>query len=279
VEVARPDEELQWQKFSSSSRIAWKTGTSFGNRDAWSIGVTPDFVVAVWVGNASGEGRPALTGINVAAPILFDIFKCLPQGRWFREPKGEMVRVAVCRYSGYRSSPVCEIVDSAWIQKNGAKTAPCPFHKLVHLDRTGKYQVNANCESQENMQHLSWFVLPPVQEWYFRNRNPFYKQLPPFRSDCAASSETRNMEMIYPKNNSIIYIPIDLDGTPGETVFKLAHRNGKTTVYWHLDDSFIGSTVQTHQWSISAPRGKHYLTLIDEIGETLKIGFEVLTKE
>jgi penicillin-binding protein 1C len=51
VEVARPDEELQWRQFSSSSRIAWKTGTSFGNRDAWSVGVTPGYVVAVWVGS------------------------------------------------------------------------------------------------------------------------------------------------------------------------------------------------------------------------------------
>ncbi|MEI6456776.1 MAG: penicillin-binding protein 1C, partial [bacterium] len=68
VEVARPGEEAEWQQFSSSRRIAWKTGTSFGNRDAWSLGVTPEYVVAVWVGNASGEGRPGLTGLGVAAP-------------------------------------------------------------------------------------------------------------------------------------------------------------------------------------------------------------------
>ena len=87
------------------------------------------------------------------------------------------------------------------------------------------------------------------------------------------------MEMIYPKNNSTIYIPTELDGTPGSTVFKLAHRDPGITVYWHLDDSYIGLTSQTHQMAISPERGRHRLTLIDQNGETLIIRFEILTKE
>lgn len=82
-EVMRPGEEMIWQHFSSSRRIAWKTGTSFGFRDGWAIGVTPQYVVGVWVGNADGEGRPGLTGVTTAAPILFDIFRVLPQGPSF----------------------------------------------------------------------------------------------------------------------------------------------------------------------------------------------------
>lgn len=278
VEVSRPDEEVQWRQFSSSRKIAWKTGTSFGNRDAWSIGVTPEYIVGVWVGNASGEGRPSLTGINVAAPILFDIFKALPAGTWFQEPRDAMVEVAVCRNSGYRASTICTEVDSLWIPKNGAKTEMCPFHKLIHLDQTGKYQVNATCESPANMQHVSWFVLPPVQEWYFRSKNPFYKPLPPFRPDCAPNAEVRNMDMIYPKNNSILYIPVELDGTPGSTIFKLAHRDQKAVVYWHLDERYLGSTVAPHQFSIAPAIGKHRLSLIDQNGETLVVRFEVLKK-
>ncbi|MEI6457157.1 MAG: penicillin-binding protein 1C, partial [bacterium] len=180
VEAARPDEEAEWQMFSSSRRIAWKTGTSFGNRDAWSVGVTPEYLVAVWVGNASGEGRPGLTGIGAAAPILFDIFKSLPPTSWFKQPDGNMVKVEVCRYSGYRSSFLCEQRDTLWVPKQGTRTPACPFHILVHLDRTGQYQVNSDCESPSEMKNISWFVLPPAQEWYFRTNNPFYRTLPPF---------------------------------------------------------------------------------------------------
>jgi len=78
LEVARPGDEGYWEKFSSSRKVAWKTGTSYGQRDAWAIGVDPDFTVAVWVGNASGVGRAGLTGTQSAAPILFNTFNLLP---------------------------------------------------------------------------------------------------------------------------------------------------------------------------------------------------------
>ncbi|MCX6251997.1 MAG: penicillin-binding protein 1C [Bacteroidetes bacterium] len=277
VEVSRPDEEQQWQMFSSSGRIAWKTGTSFGNRDAWSIGVTPGYVVAVWVGNATGEGRPGLTGIGTAAPVLFDIFKVLQPTCWFTRPVDEMTEIPVCRFSGYRASSICEYPDKVWVQKKGLKTDVCPFHVLIHLDKTGTWQVNSDCESPDNMLHKSWFVLPPIQEWFFRNKNPFYKTLPPFRPDCR-SAEVHNMDMIYPKNNSRLYIPVDLNGIPGSVVFKLAHRNPATTVYWHLDESFVGTTTQYHQLALSPLKGIHRLTLIDSNGETLVIRFEILRR-
>jgi penicillin-binding protein 1C len=278
IEVARPDAELQWQRFSSSRKIAWKTGTSFGNRDAWSIGVTPGYVVGVWVGNATGEGRPGLTGIGVAAPILFDIFQSLPASGWFRTPYEEMVDITVCRYSGYRASSICEPLDTVWVQRAGLKTATCPFHQLIHLDKTGTFQVNSGCESPDNMKHVSWFILPPVQEWYFRNRNPFYSVLPPFKPGCQPGNERKSMEMIYPKNNSSIYIPVDLGGKPGSAVFKVAHRNPAQMIYWHLDDRFLGTTATVHQMALSPDRGNHRLTLIGQNGETLTIKFEILTK-
>jgi penicillin-binding protein 1C len=277
IEVSRPDEEQQWQQFSSSSTIAWKTGTSFGNRDGWSIGVTPGYIVAVWVGNASGEGRPGLTGIGTAAPILFDIFKTLPSTSWFKTPYGEMVPVSVCHQSGFRASPLCDDPDTVWVQKKGLRSPSCPYHQIVHLDKTETWQVTSNCVPPSEMVHRSWFVLPPVQEWYFRTKNPFYKVLPPFRPDCTPT-ENRTMEMIYPQSNSRLYIPVDLDGKPGSTVFKVAHRHPQHLVYWHLDDHFIGITVQNHQMALSPEKGFHHLTLVDETGESLSINFEILSK-
>jgi penicillin-binding protein 1C len=129
------------------------------------------------------------------------------------------------------------------------------------------------------MQHVAWFVLPPVQEWYFRNKNPFYKPLPPFRSDCETGSDRKNMEIIYPKNNSRIYIPVDLDGKPGYAIIKVAHRNTKCMVYWHLDEKFLGTTTEIHQMAISPGPGAHRLTLVDQNGETLTCRFNVMTKE
>jgi len=86
------------------------------------------------------------------------------------------------------------------------------------------------------------------------------------------------MGMIYPKNNSRIYIPVELDGTPGKAVFRAAHRNGGARIYWHLDDRFLGETKNPHQVAVSAPGGLHRLTLVDENGESLTVRFEVIGK-
>ena len=86
LEVIRPGDESNWKVFNSSRKVAWKTGTSFGFRDAWAIGITPEYVVSVWVGNATGEGRPGIVGVKAAAPVLFDIYNLLPQTTWFKAP-------------------------------------------------------------------------------------------------------------------------------------------------------------------------------------------------
>lgn len=278
VEVARPETEMQWQQFSSSSRIAWKTGTSFGNRDAWAIGITPEYVVGVWVGNATGEGRPGLTGLGMAAPILFEIFDALPESGWFAIPGSELDSLVVCRYSGYRASSLCELTDTILAPKRGAETGSCPFHHLVHLDPSCSFQVNSSCISPDQIIHKSWFLLPPVQEYYFSRKNPFYKILPSWFPGCESSSTTNPIGMIYPKNNSHIYIPVELDGTPGAAIFRAAHHNSEGILYWHLDETYLGSTTVLNQLELAPTPGWHTLTLVNQQGEMLTIRFEVMGK-
>ncbi len=278
AEVNRPDFDASWQMFSSSSKIAWKTGTSFGYRDGWAIGVTPKYVVGVWVGNANGEGRPNLTGIGTAAPILFQIFSVLGKQDWFTMPKDDMKEIEICKESGYRALPICENKEKQWVQPAGLKTAPCPYHRLIHLDATGKWRVNSDCEAVTNMIHRSWFVLPPSMEWYYKSKNPTYNELPPFRKDCNITS-TNSMEFLYPKQESKIFVPVELDEKTGKAVFRVAHRKPETTIYWHLDDNYIGSTKGIHQMGLSPEPGQHTLTLVDEFGETISQKFEIIGKQ
>ncbi|UKJ09129.1 penicillin-binding protein 1C [Solitalea lacus] len=279
-EVMRPGEEQLWQQFSSTQRIAWKTGTSFGFRDGWAIGLTPKYVVAVWAGNADGEGRPGLTGISMAAPVMFDIFRLLPAGNWFDAPYDKLRKIPICRLSGYKASKLCEMSDSVWVPKAGVNTQMCPYHQLIHLDQSGRYRVNADCESPDKMKTRAWFVLPPSMEWYYKSKNQYYQPLPPFKPDCVGATEQGTaMDMIYPKNGSKIYVPLEFDGSKGKTIFSVAHRNAETAIFWHLDDKFIETTKSFHQVALNPKPGKHKLTLVDENGERLEIGFEILEKE
>jgi penicillin-binding protein 1C len=276
-EVYRPGEESGWKYFNNGKKIAWKTGTSFGFRDGWAIGVTPEYVVGVWVGNADGEGRPGLTGTDAAAPVLFDVFSLLDGHGWFSQPVMEMKKVSVCVASGHRSTPNCSQLDSVWITKQGLQSPACPYHKVVHLSPDSKFRVNSACERVDQLLVENWFILPPVQEYYFRTKNLSYKSLPPFRNDCLASSSVVSMELIYPKPSSRIFIPRELDGTIGATVLQLAHRNPNSTVHWHLDGAYLGTTQKRHQLSLNPAEGKHKLVFVDQNGESLAGYFEVIS--
>ena len=278
-EVMRPGDEGLWEQFSSSQRVAWKTGTSFGFRDAWAIGLTPNYVVCVWVGNADGEGRPGLVGIEAAAPVLFDIFKLLPNGKWFETPITKLKKIKVCKQSGYKAGEYCSSIVDELVPTAGEKTTVCPFHKLIHLDRTGIYRVTDQCENVTNMQHTNWFILPPAMEYYYKIKNSDYKSLPPFMSGCENSGGNNAMELIYPKNGAIVYIPLELDGIRGKIVLNAAHRNQHSKIYWHIDNEFVATTTNYHQLAISPLPGKHTLTLVDENGDRLVQLFTILDKE
>lgn len=277
TELYRPGEETGWKYFSSAKKIAWKTGTSHGFRDGWAVGVNADYAVGVWVGNADGEGRPGLTGTEAAAPILFDLFSALPNGRWFSEPASEMSKVPVCSKSGYRFSEACEKADTIWVTNAGLQTAACPFHQKIHLSPDQKFRVHAGCEEPSKIFSKSQFVLPPVQAYYFKQKNPSYKVLPPFRADCANPSLNTSFDLIYPKPDAKIYIPIELTGTPNYTVFEAAHQSPDATLYWHIDDVFVGSTTKIHQISLIPTAGKHLLTVVDNTGEAISRSFLVLS--
>ncbi len=278
-DVMRPGEEGLWQQFSSSQKIAWKTGTSFGFRDGWAIGLTPKNVVAVWVGNTDGEGRPGLVGIQTAAPILFDIFRLLPNTKWFEKPKFNFVYVPVCRQSGYRANIDCPDVDTLFMPPNAGKVALCPYHKIIHLDATGNFRVTEACESPSAMQHKSWFILSPAMEFYYKQRNIDYIPLPPFKPGCAFTETGKLIEIIYPQPDAKIYVPLEINGQRGSTVFTAAHRRAGAKIFWSLDDEFVGTTQNFHQLGLNPAPGKHIITLVDENGISVSREFEILEKE
>lgn len=276
-EVSRPEEDQAWTSYASSYKIAWKTGTSFGHRDGWAIGCTPRFVVAVWAGNASGEGRPGLTGIDAAAPLMFDIFKSLPASNWFVAPIGLMRKTSVCARSGYKSGEICQESDSAWVQASGINSAICPYHQWIFVDKKTGTRVTANCESTWNITRKSWFSLPATMEYYYKGKHPEYPLKPPYRQDCPPPrSERISFSIIYPQNNSKIIIPRELDGSLGRVIFEAVSAKGDEELFWYLNEHFLGKTSEFHQLGLYPSSGDHNLTLVNRIGETISVQFKIL---
>lgn len=272
-EVNRP-EEIDWKSIPSMQTIAWKTGTSYGFRDAWAVGVTPRYAVGVWVGNATGEGKPGLVGAQTAGPVLFDIFNLLPSSSWFTRPAGIFVEAEVCRKSGHLKGRFCDETDTLLVLPAGLRTEACPYHHLVTLSADESQRIYENCANTEPTLRKSWFTLPPVWEWYYKQHHPEYKPLPPFKAGCGEDT-FQPMQFIYPPMNARIKLPKQLDGSKGFLTVELAHNNPNATVFWHLDETYQAQTQDFHKISLQPAAGKHSLTAVDGEGNTISTTFFV----
>lgn len=270
-------EEIDWRSIPSMQKIAWKTGTSFGFRDGWAVGINPKYVVGVWVGNSDGEGRPGLVGARTAGLVMFDIFNVLPSSRWFTVPEGDLVKAEICTESGCLAGMNCPVasVDTAYITKKGLEGDVCSYHMPVNVSEDYHYRVFENCAGKRGIIQTSWFVLPASWEMFYREHHPAYKTLPPFSPECVAENQGKLMEFVYPQSGAVVSMPKQLDGTPGKIVFELAHRNPKSRIFWHLDETYAGETQHFHKMELSPIKGQHRLTVVDEAGNTTSIQFTV----
>jgi len=242
-EVNRPD-EIDWKLIRSVRKAAWKTGTSYGYRDAWAVGVTPDYAIGVWCGNADGHGVAGMTGAKTAGPVLFDLLNLLPPSAdWFEEPLEGGVYLDVCPASGMLRSPDCPDSERILLPERAADNDICPYHK------GGSFQ------------------LPPAMEWYYKTYHPEYRVRP--------SGNDAPLDFLYPESGSILTLPRQLDGTVPGAVFQAVHRDPAAVLYWHLDQEYLGETHLIHQMRLSPPPGKHTVTVVDGDGNTVSVGFTV----
>ena len=272
-EVNRP-EEIDWHTIPSMQTIAWKTGTSYGFRDAWAVGVTPRYAVGVWVGNATGEGKPGLVGARTAGPVMFDVFNLLPSSSWFVRPSEGFIDAEVCHLSGHLKGRFCEETDSILILPAGLKTEACPYHHRINLSADGTQRIYESCINTEAAIQKNWFTLPPVWEWYYKQRHPEYKPLPPFKPGCGEDI-LRPMQFVYPTMNARIFLPKQMDGSKSQLTFELVHSVPKATVYWHLDNNYLAETQDFHKITLLPSSGKHTMTAVDNEGNTVSVTFFV----
>ncbi|HOX47642.1 MAG TPA: penicillin-binding protein 1C [Spirochaetales bacterium] len=281
LEVGRPEDEASWREFASARKVAWKTGTSFGFRDAWAVGLTSEYVVAVWAGNASGEGRPELRGSTAAAPLLFDLVAALPRSPWIPRPSSALEYATLCADSGLPAGPDCARTERVLLPAGAAAKADsaCPYCRLVQLSADGAYRVTAEGERLDLIRTERRFVLPPAMEWYYRRAHLDYRPLPPWKPGTPApAGGGGGLALLEPGEGASLYVPIELSGRPGAAVFSAVHRDSRALVFWHLDGEYLGSTRGTHRMEARPGPGWHLLSLVDEEGREAERRFEVLNE-
>lgn len=282
IEAARPGNDSLWRDFAGSQRIAWKTGTSYGLRDAWAIGSNGRYTLGVWAGNAGGEAAPGLTGQSSAAPLMFALFDRLGSASWFPRPDEALKWVRVCVDDGYLASDLCPSV-AIQIPRQAETRQTSPHYRRLHLDASGSFRVHGDCESPGQMQARDWFVLPPAQAHFWKNHRSDYRPLPPWRPDCLTRARELDgeapMELLYPPAGGRLYLPVDLDGKRSRLLLQAVHHQSGARLFWHLNDKFLGETRQFHQQAVALDPGWQRLKLVDEQGYEVEVWFEVLGGE
>jgi len=249
AEVGRPD-QMDWRRVSSLRKVAWKTGTSYGSRDAWAVGITPDYVVGVWAGNAEGNSAPGLTGALTAGPVMFDLFNLLPATGWFEEPE-DYIEVDVCPESGYLAGRDCPEKVKMKVPAGGKDARQCPWHREIKMEK--------------------WFVLPPLMEKYYRIKHQEYR--PETREENA---DTEVMSFAYPCDGAVLSPAKQMDGTSRGVRCEIVHTRQSATVYWHLDNEYLGETTDIHTMVIDMPSGFHRLTAVDDEGNKKEVMVKIM---
>lgn len=274
TQVNRPGVEINWEYFNSEQKVAWKTGTSFGHRDAWAVGITPKHVVVVWSGNANGEGRPEIIGAKTAGPVLFDIINELPQSQsWFLRPDEELHQVITCNASGLPATKYCRHTREIHVKKGIHHVGTCTYCQPYLVDKKSGSRVKSSCYSPQESIQKNYFTLPPHMEYYYRKKHPEYQVLPKMHPRC--ESEV-NMDLTYPGPNAKVYIPTLLNGKRGEMVLEAKVKGSSRHLYWHIDEQYLGETSGKHQLAVSPSKGKHVVKIVDNNGAEIKRNFLVI---
>lgn len=269
TQLERPEDFNLDMSISENQQIAWKTGTSYGFKDAWAIGMNDTYTIGVWVGNANAEGRPNLTGIRAAAPLMFAIFKELPENKtWLLPPYDDIKEAHLCPFSGLPKSKACEDSVLEWIPSHSRIKQQCNYHTVVSVDETETYEVKNNCYPPSKMKNKSYIKLSPIEQHFTSALS--YKKLPPLHPDCKADKHGNQlMEFIFPRKNEQIILPKGFDETREEIILQLAHTE-PSEVHWYINESYITTTQELHETSIYLEPGRYQLSVMDENGNFLK---------
>ncbi len=279
--LSRPGEEYFWEYFDSRIPVAWKTGTSYGQKDAWAIGVSAQWTIGVWAGNFTGEGNALLTGTGSAAPLLFTLFNTLTrrgEPGWFDEPVLDLVDVVCCEESGFPAGPNCQRTFHGKRPRSAYTPGQCPYHKRYLVDKATGRQVCSLCWNGVDTEWVTRFIVPPSVREIYAEKSRHADAVPAHAANCPDFHDDSRMELVYPVDGIKIFVPRDFDGVHEKIVFTATHQAPAKHVFWYLNGSLVGETIEKHECTVDLAPGDYTLTVQDEDGFSRSAAFTAYKK-
>ncbi len=276
AELHRPDLPTSWEFTADMPTVAWKTGTSFGRRDAWAIGYNPDYTVGVWAGNFSGEGSPYLVGAEAAAPLMLSLFREIAvndEPTWYHQPPGVGIR-DVCTVSGDLPGENCPSTRRELYIKGVSSCAVCPVHRRILVDHQTGYMLCRACAYGKRIDSVIVEDWPPRVSAWLLDRG-IIPPLPEHNPQCRGIFAENIPVIVSPEDSTVFVMQPGIPGEYQKILFDASVALDSRTLHWFLDSRLFATCEVGNRIFYAPEPGRHTLMCVDEFGRSSKISFEV----
>ncbi len=276
IDLRRPELADSWTASTGKFPIAWKTGTSYGRRDAWTIGYTRKYTVGVWAGNCSGEGSIDLVGASIAAPLMFRIFSAIGDnapGEWPQVPDGIGERL-VCGTSGQPVGRFCSDKTYELFIIGKSPMTVCTVHRPILVDRKSGKRLRANCTFNKDFCREIVEVWPPrIATWQVENG--LSDPLPPYDPNCLVTVDGSRPVILSPENGAVFEFVEEIPAEYQKIRLQASTASGGGTLHWFLDGEHLAA-VEAKEVTFYVPtKGRHALLCVDNAGGSASSSFVV----
>ena len=279
--LKRPDFPETFELTGTMPKVAWKTGTSYGHRDAWSIGYSPELTIGVWLGNFNGTGSPILIGSQAAAPILFALFTALSgekSQQWFSEPTDLKARL-VCALSGLSLSPHCPTSISDVFIPGISSVRMCHIHKSIQVNIANGERLCSSCRQGKQYRDETIAVFPAeVATWL--NANGFaIPQLPAHNPDCTRPLAGTHPVILSPARDTVYQIRSNIPPMHQKIRLSASVSGDTQDIFWFLNGELVFKGQAVESTFLTPIVGKHELTCIDGAGRSTSLPLTIVKPE
>ena len=279
TEVSRPDLPRSWALARDVPRVAWKTGTSFGHRDAWAIGFSDRLTIGVWVGNFDGSAVRGISGAEDAGPLLFELFRALEgdSGEW-REPRGlQLERVALCAESRDLPGEHCPATIQAEQVPGRSRLARCDWHRAAFIDRSSGHVLSGDCLDGRPYERRVLTVYPPELQAWWRAGSQTVAPLPPFSADCGAVQVGTAPRIVSPQAGTPYLLRADAPARYQKVPLTAHADSSAERLYWYQGGVLVGDVAVGDRLFLRLRPGEHRLVAVDNLGRSASTVYRVVT--
>jgi penicillin-binding protein 1C len=268
-ELKRPDLPAAWDLTVGAPAVAWKTGTSFGHRDAWAIGVSRSYAIGVWVGNFDGRAVRGISGADHAGPLLFDLFRALEPGASLPLPVAPRIEpITVCSLSHQLPGPACADRTTIDYVPGRSRLSGCREHRSVTVDRRTGELLLGDCLTRHPSTTATLTVLPPELVAFLRASGQPTPPAPRIAADCRGIPGSDPPRIVSPDAATPYRLRADAPLAYQQVGLEALVGPETRTLFWYLDGELVATAEPGERRLVGLAPGRHRVSVVDDAGRS-----------